>query len=220
MNRQSKETKTVSNSTPDQTRLNGQQFTGKYENSGKIGNRLIDRFFGAAKALLEQALPNRAHVLEVGCGPGYSTARIKNWRGVTHLAAGEPDAAMLELARRINPDIEFIKESVYCLPHPDNSFDAVIMLEVLEHLEDPSAALAELHRVSRGVVLISTPREPLWRALNCARGKYLADLGNTPGHIQHWSSRGLMRQVSPLFEVVACARPVPWTILLLKPRKA
>ena len=119
----------------------------------------------------------------------------------------------------LNPDIEFIRESVYELSHADNSFDAVIMLEVLEHLNDPAAALAELHRVSRSVVMISTPREPLWRALNCARGKYLAAFGDTPGHIQHWSSRGLIREVSPLFDVIGCAKPIPWTILLLKPRK-
>lgn len=197
-----------------------QDFIGKYENSGRVGNWLIERFFSAAQDLIESTLPEKARVLEVGCGPGYSTSRIKNWRGIDHFLAGEPDPAVCEFARRMNPDVEFLHESAYCLAHGDNSFDAVIMLEVLEHLDDPPAALAELHRISRGVVLISTPREPLWRALNFARGKYLGALGNTPGHIQHWSSRGLIRQVSPLFEVIACAKPVPWTILLLKPRKA
>jgi hypothetical protein len=29
------------------------------------------------------------------------------------------------------------------------------------------------------------PREPIWRIGNMARGRYLGDLGNTPGHIQH-----------------------------------
>lgn len=196
------------------------QFTGKYQKSGRIGKFLIDRFFGSAQHLMDPVLGPTSRVLEVGCGPGYSTARIKKWRGVHHLVAGEPESEMLEHARAVNPEIEVLQESVYSLPHTDDAFDAVIMLEVLEHLDDPPSALAELRRVSRGLVLLSTPREPLWRALNCARGKYLASLGNTPGHIQHWSSRGLMRQVSPFFEVVACAKPIPWTILLLKPRKA
>ena len=196
------------------------QFLGKYQNSGRIGQFLIERFFMAARRLLHPVLGAAPRILEVGCGPGYSTERIKTWRRIGVFVAGEPEREMLEHAREFNPEIMFIRESAYALPHPDNSFDAVIMLEVLEHLDDPPAALAELHRISRGVVLISTPREPLWRALNFARGKYLGALGNTPGHIQHWSSRGLIRQVSPLFEVIACAKPVPWTILLLKPRKA
>lgn len=196
-----------------------QSFTGKYERSGRIGKLLISRFFSAAKNLLEPVLPDQAEVLEVGCGPGYSTDHIKRWEGVRHLVAGEPEDAVRALAERRNPDIKVLSESVYCLTHADDSLDCVIMLEVLEHLDDPEAALAELHRVTRGVVLISTPREPLWRTLNCARGKYLSSLGNTPGHIQHWSSRGLIRQVSPLFDVIGCAKPIPWTILLLKPRK-
>ena len=37
------------------------------------------------------------------------------------------------------------------------------------------------------------PREPLWRGLNMARGAYLKDLGNTPGHVNHWSKRSFHR---------------------------
>lgn len=204
----------------DSRQQNAKQFTEKYENTGRAGNWLIDRFFRSAQGLIEPALPAKARVLEIGCGPGYSTARIKKWQGVDHLCAGEPDPQLLEIAREMNPNIELLNESAYHLSHADNTFDAVIMLEVLEHLDDPAKALAELRRVSRGVVLVSTPREPLWRILNCARGKYLGSLGNTPGHIQHWSSRGLTRQVSSHFKLVACAKPVPWTILLLRPRRA
>ena len=41
------------------------------------------------------------------------------------------------------------------------------------------------------------PREPLWRGLNIARGAYLKDLGNTPGHLNHWSKRGFVALLSP-----------------------
>jgi len=195
------------------------QFTGKYESSGRIGGWLIDRFFRAARGLLESKLSENSGVLEIGCGPGYSTGRIRQWQGIGQLVAGEPEAQLLKIAQPLNPGTPFTRQSVYSLAHPDQSFDAVIMLEVLEHLESPDRALEELHRVARNHVLLSTPREPIWRALNMARGKYLRDFGNTPGHIQHWSTRGLRKQVQPWFHVEDCATPLPWTILLLRPRR-
>ena len=56
----------------------------------------------------------------------------------------------------------------------------------------PERALAEMARVARGYLLVSVPREPLWRALNIARGAYVRDLGNTPGHLNHWSRRAFV----------------------------
>jgi hypothetical protein len=52
-----------------------------------------------------------------------------------------------------------------------------------------------------------------------ARGKYLLQGGNTPGHIQHWSSRGFVELVSRHFEVVKVRKPLPWTMLLCRPRR-
>lgn len=198
---------------------NIREFTEKYESSGRIGKWLVQRFFDAGQALLEARLTLDSRVLEIGCGPGYSTARMHGWSCMSGLIAGEPSLDLLAHARRINPCIPLVCESVYDLAHSDRSFDAVVMLEVLEHLERPAQALAELHRVTRNYVLISTPREPIWRALNMARGKYLGAFGNTPGHIQHWSARGLKREVSRWFHVEASATPLPWTILLLSPKR-
>ena len=62
------------------------------------------------------------------------------------------------------------------------------------------------------------PREPLWRALNMARGAYWKDFGNTPGHINHWSARGFARFAEACFDVVDVATPLPWTMLFLKKR--
>ncbi len=46
-----------------------------------------------------------------------------------------------------------------------------------------------------------------------ARGKYVRNLGNTPGHIQHWSSRQFEELVGSRFDVVAVQRPFPWTMV-------
>lgn len=87
---------------------------------------------------------------------------------------------------------------------------------MLEHLERPEDALRILREVAKGWVILSVPREPLWRIMNMARGKYLGDLGNTPGHVQHWSHRGFVEMVSRHLEIVSVRLPMPWTMLLCR----
>lgn len=194
------------------------QFTGKYENSGRAARWLIDRFY---KAVIEMLAPEDVgtNILEVGCGAGYSTRYLHDsLTPAQELRATDVGGTLLIAARERNPGIDFFQSSVYRLPLPDKSVDAVVMLEVLEHLDNPEVALKELSRVARSRVVISTPREPLWCALNFARGKYLSSFGNTPGHIQHWSSRGLEHLASRHFYVESARTPVPWTVLRLRPR--
>ncbi|MEO7478685.1 MAG: methyltransferase domain-containing protein, partial [Lysobacteraceae bacterium] len=97
--------------------------------------------------------------------------------------------------------------------------DLVVCCEVLEHLENPSAALAILESICRKHLLVSVPREPVWRALNIARGRYWRDFGNTPGHIQHWSRAGFLELLDRHFDVVAVRSPLPWTLALCRPRQ-
>jgi 2-polyprenyl-3-methyl-5-hydroxy-6-metoxy-1,4-benzoquinol methylase len=196
------------------------QFTGKYESAGAAANWLIDRFFAGVRDLVQRLPAPPATVLEVGCGAGFSTQRLRPMVAPdARFVASEFGATLAAAASIRNPAVPMGRESVYALARADRSFDLVLLLEVLEHLDNPPAALAELARVCRGHVVLSTPREPLWCALNMARGKYLADWGNTPGHVNHWSTRGLMRAVAPWFEVVDRRTPVPWSILLLRPRR-
>jgi hypothetical protein len=87
---------------------------------------------------------------------------------------------------------------------------------VLEHLTDYEAALKELFRVASGYVLISVPNEPLWRILNIFRLKYLKYLGNTPGHINHWSPAKLKKVLNNFGKVVKIETSIPWIICLTK----
>lgn len=187
----------------------------KYTRANFITRRLIDGFFKAAGELIA-TLPDVRTAIEFGCGEGVSTRRLSS-----HLPAGAAfessdfDERRVAAARQLNPDIPCAKESLYELDRPDDAFDLVIVLEVLEHLDDPAHAMREIRRVGRKWAILSVPREPLWRFMNLARLKYAASLGNTPGHIQHWSSRAFRKFAGQYGVVRQWRTPLPWTILLL-----
>jgi hypothetical protein len=51
-----------------------------------------------------------------------------------------------------------------------------------------------------------------------ARGASLKDLGNTPGHLNHWSKRSFTQLLSRHGTVVEARSPFPWTMLLVSLR--
>ncbi len=195
------------------------EFADKYTKTGSVGQYLLNQFFVGIQSMVSHSAVTEGTALEVGAGQGFSTARLGAMlpEGVD-LRASEFLPEQVAEAKLRNPGLEVVQESVYELDREDRSVDLIFCLEVLEHLDDPATALSELARVSSQYVIISTPREPLWCALNMARGKYLGAFGNTPGHIQHWSTRALKRAAEPWFDVIATRTPIPWSILLLKPR--
>ena len=104
--------------------------------------------------------------------------------------------------------------SIYELDPGEDRADLVVCCEVLEHVERPADALAALRGIGARDYIVSVPCEPLWRVLNMARGKYLGALGNTPGHLNHWSRGGFIRFLERGgLQAERCLQPLPWTIV-------
>jgi ubiquinone/menaquinone biosynthesis C-methylase UbiE len=182
----------------------------KYASTNPIERRLMAGFFAALDAALPADPP--ATVLEVGVGEGEVSARVrKRWPDATVVGADLPDDDLAGSWRLRGMTGLFA--DIARMPFPAKAFDLVLAIEVLEHVPDPDAALAELARLARGHLVLSVPREPIWRVANMARGKYLGALGNTPGHIQHWSRRGFVAQVGAHVDVVTVRTPFPWTMI-------
>jgi SAM-dependent methyltransferase len=123
-----------------------------------------------------------------------------------------PDAGLRE-EWRSRPGPHYLHGDAENLPFLDDQFDLVVCVEVLEHLRDPAAGLRELARVTSRHLLLSVPREPLFRGSNLLTGRYVKDLGNTPGHLNHWSKSSFGTFVSQVADVRAVASPYPWTIV-------
>ena len=186
----------------------------KYRSKNPIERRLMNGFFAA----LSDALPSEqpAAVLEVGVGEGEISAKLRSLYPDAHIVGIDLHDDDLAVEWRTR-DFVGVYGDIARLPFPPLSFDLVMAIEVLEHVHEPAAALAELVRVSRGRLVLSVPREPIWRVANMARGKYLAELGNTPGHVQHWSRRSFVELVGSQLEVVSVSTPFPWTMIEARP---
>ena len=201
-----------------------EDFGRKYTKEGrsKIGGTLIANYFRAVGRLVEASRITEGSAIELGCGEGFSTQMLREMLpAAVKLEASEYVEALVPMAAAKNPGVSISQESVYELKHRPATFDLVFLLEVLEHLDYPARALQEIRRVMKpdGRLILGVPREPIWRFLNMARGKYLQDYGNTPGHLNHWSRSTLVAFVNEHFgPVIELQTPLPWTIVLARKR--
>jgi ubiquinone/menaquinone biosynthesis C-methylase UbiE len=187
----------------------------KYGSRNPVVRRLMAGFERALGELFARAAPGS--LLDVGCGEGVLTQRwAQRLEGRVVGIDLEDPALQAEWEKRRAPNLEYRVMKAERLPFADGEFDLAAAIEVLEHVPDPEHTLSEMARVARGGhLLASVPREPLWRALNMARGAYLRDLGNTPGHLNHWSKRGFVELLSRHGEIVETRSPFPWTMVLV-----
>ena len=193
-----------------------EDFSGKYEDSGFIAKYLVNNYFKAVEKLLSKT-HNVTSAHEIGAGEGLSTLRLNKM--VENLSASEYVEDLVNIAKKNNPKINVFQESVYQLKHKNSSVDLVFLLEFLEHLYYPELALEELERVSNKYLILGVPRETLWRFLNICRLKYLNDLGNTPGHLNHWSKKSIIRLIEKKYgQIIAVKSVIPWTIILAEKR--
>lgn len=187
----------------------------KYASTNPIEQRMMAGFFAALDSMLEGLRPRT--IVEVGAGEGRITQRlVERFPDADVIGLDLPDGDLAGEWAALGLPMFF--GDVTSLPFPDRSIDLVVGLEVLEHVPDTAAALGEISRVCADTAVLSVPREPIWRLGNLARGRYVRDLGNTPGHINHWSARSFAATVADHLDVVARAAPLPWTMVKATPR--
>ncbi len=187
----------------------------KYGSGNPVVRRLMAGFAHSLDELFAQAAPRS--VLDVGCGEGVLTNRWAARLGDGRVVGTDLEDPKLQAqwATRERPNLEFMPMAVQRLQFDDDEFDLVAATEVLEHVDEPVLALDEMARVAGRWLLVSVPREPVWRMLNVARGAYLRELGNTPGHLHHWTRDSFVSLLAGYGEVVQTRSPFPWTMLLV-----
>jgi 2-polyprenyl-3-methyl-5-hydroxy-6-metoxy-1,4-benzoquinol methylase len=188
----------------------------KYGSTNPVVRRLMAQFEGTLEELFNQASPKT--ILDVGCGEGVLTHQWAQKPAVERIVGIDLDDPQLHEAwkGRQHPNLEYRVLKAENMPFADGEFEAATAIEVLEHVPDPEHTVSEMARCASKHLLVSVPREPLWRGLNMARGAYWKELGNTPGHVNHWSKRGFVQLLGRYGTVVEARSPFPWTMLLVR----
>ena len=177
-----------------------------------VARRMVAGFDSALASLVEAARPGSVH--EVGCGEGRLSRKLHALLRQEIRASDFSHELIAENTARGDAGVRYVQRSVYDLDPAEDQADLIVCCEVLEHVERPRDALTALRRAGASRYLLSVPREPWWRVLNMARGKYLGALGNTPGHLNHWSQRGFLRFLQAGgFQVERCLLPLPWVMV-------
>jgi SAM-dependent methyltransferase len=102
-----------------------------------------------------QYLPRHGRVLDVACGTGRVTALLAG-EGFGEVVGTDVSTAMMDVASRRLPGVEFFQGDATRLPVDSGSFDAVTCIGLLMHLDASTrvAVLRELARISRGPVVV------------------------------------------------------------------
>lgn len=113
--------------------------------------------------------PQALRVLDVGCAFGYGAAAIAARGPAGRVVVGvERDPEHLQMAARRFPWLTILDADAAALPVPDGCADAVLLLDVIEHVASPERVIAEAHRVlgPSGTVIVSVPHDGPLRGLD------------------------------------------------------
>jgi 2-polyprenyl-3-methyl-5-hydroxy-6-metoxy-1,4-benzoquinol methylase len=188
----------------------------KYGSENPVVRRLMASFERTLDELMAQAPPQS--LLDVGCGEGVLVHRWALSMPQARLVGIDLEEESIQAgwAQHQAPNLEYRTMPAEDLPFAEDEFELASAIEVLEHVPDPEHTVAEMARCASRHLLVSVPREPLWRMLNMARGAYIGQLGNTPGHLNHWSKRSFTKMLARHGEVIEARSPFPWTMLLVR----
>jgi SAM-dependent methyltransferase len=196
--------------------MHGGNYYDKYGSKHPIERYLVRRFRDDLGELADQT--RASHIHEVGCGEGMLIASMA--REGRKLYGSDCSKEVIREARlrhaNVRPSIRFEAVALETLNPQRHAAELIVCCEVLEHLPDPAAALRHLRCLAQPYLIVSVPREPLWRFLNMLRFRYLSDCGNTPGHVNHWSANSFLSFLARHVQVIETRRPLPWTMALCR----
>ena len=131
-----------------------------------LGEQVMEEL-GTGQAHVASAwLPSGQRVLEIGCSTGYLT---RHFLGKAEQVCGlDMNASALSCAKRRHPNVPFVCGSAEHLPFADDSYDAIVMLEVLHHTGSDVTAVPEVRRILKvgGTLILSTPNAGLFAFLD------------------------------------------------------
>ena len=135
---------------------------------------------------LQFVRPEDKNVVDVGCGEGVTLEKI-NRKFPAHRVLG-----IDELPENVNICRQFGLRaetgSIYHLPLKSKSVDCVLLMEVIEHLNQPTTAVKEVHRIliPNGRLVIVFPNDNFFKLVRCLTLRF-REASYDPGHVHQWT---------------------------------
>lgn len=153
----------------------------------KLNRKIVSQMRALGEKIRLETGVSVVTILDVGCGEGFvDRLLLDNLTGVK-ITGVDFSAAALEVAKKLNPEAEYILGDIYDLPFHSREFDIVLCTDVIEQLQKPALALKQIARVAKYKVLVTVPRSPWWRLANLLAGCDWSRLGNPPNYYNHWT---------------------------------
>ncbi|MBM3776248.1 MAG: class I SAM-dependent methyltransferase, partial [Acidobacteria bacterium] len=189
------------------------EFTGERVIPGAVEPDLFNEHF--ARYAFGARLTKGKRVLDAGCGDGYGAAELARDASQVIGLDLSGEAVAHARARYAAPNLEFRQGACASLPFPEACFDLVVAFEVIEHLDDPRALVAEARRVLApgGAFLVSTPNKTVY-------AKTRGDFGPNPFHVREFDLAEFEAELGALFPHVRIFQQVDVSAILFGPAVA
>ncbi|MCK4744785.1 class I SAM-dependent methyltransferase [Candidatus Parcubacteria bacterium] len=184
----------------------------KYQSKNFLKRAFIKRFIRQIVEIVQSL--KISGILDAGCGEGLIIHNILRKIPKVKIDAFDISEQALENAKKILPNNNFFQGDITDIKLPSNDYDLIIALEILEHLENPEAALRELKRATKKYCLISVPWEPFFSLGNLSCGKNIKRIGKDKEHLQFWNKKEIVGIVEKYFDIISVKISFPWTIIL------
>lgn len=181
----------------------------KYTSKNPLIRLVISKFTNDILKQMKTIKPP-IKIIDLGCGDGFLLKKIR--KRFPDTVGFDISKDTLNFSRKLNPTADLIQGDIYHLPFKENTFGLSVILNVLEHLEQPEKALSEMRGVSKRYCLISVPYEPFFRLSNVMRLKYMANFGNYPYHLNHWGKSSFRKLLKKYFRKVNISSSTLWII--------
>lgn len=150
---------------------------------------LTKKYWDYKNRIILKMLPNHAKkILDLGCGEGIQLQHLGNYFPNASVFGIDYLQENIAICQRHNLDCT--QGDVYNLTLPDNAIDAIVFMEVIEHLTEPQKAIDEIYRILKpnGFLVIGFPNDRFFLFARLLLLK-LKEARYDPGHVKQWSPR-------------------------------
>lgn len=191
--------------------------TAKYKSENPLQRFLIRRFIAKLSDMFDATQPSDS-VLEIGCGEGFVAGQLSARHSGGVYAGVDLNEKDLQNLRAKFPAVDAHQGNIYDLSFLGRDFDVVVCAEVMEHLDDPAAALEQIIGRRPRWIILSVPHEPWFCLSNFARGKNITRFGNDPEHVNLWGRAGFRKVLESRLVVERHETSYPWQLVLARPK--